>query len=396
MIEKLSFRSFKSIESLEFEPSTVNILIGANGSGKSNVLEAIGVLSAAAGGRVDDESLLRRGVRPGLPSLYKCAFSGIGRTPHISFGAWSRHASYEVSLSNPIHDPLPEWRYHTEKLIENGDSVIDRPDNGKDKYNPEAGLAALSLVELDAAKPAATFLRTLRDFAIYSPDTNTLRGITPDMRQRKPVGLNGGHLAAALSDLLKGKDRNSDPFAQKVQQEVLPLIDWAKSYGTATPTEIPLSSSVGSTQRVIRFTDRYMQPNRNVLSGYDASEGALFILFHAVLAAHPKSPVISAVDNADHALNPRLARALLSNICEWYLDSPRPRQIFLTTHNPLALDGIPLQNDRVRLFTVSRTDKGHTVVQRVVLDEKLQKMADKGWTLSRLWVMGHLGGVANV
>lgn len=90
MIEKLSFRWFKSMENLEFEPSTVNILIGANGSGKSNVLEAIGVLSAAAGGRVDDESLLRRGVRPGLPSLYKCAFPGIGRTPHIAFGAWGQ------------------------------------------------------------------------------------------------------------------------------------------------------------------------------------------------------------------------------------------------------------------------------------------------------------------
>jgi len=30
------------------------------------------------------------------------------------------------------------------------------------------------------------------------------------------------------------------------------------------------------------------------------------------------------------------------------------------------------------------------------LDNKLKKMAEKGWTLSRLWVMGHLGGVANV
>jgi predicted ATPase len=396
MIEKLSFRSFKSIESLEFEPSTVNILVGANGSGKSNVLEAIGVLSAAAGGRVDDESLLRRGVRPGLPSLYKSSFSGTKRSMHIYFGAWSDHASYEVSLFNPIEDPQPEWRYHTESLRENEEKIIGRSHRGKDKYNPEAGLAALMMVEMDSESPSMRLLRDLRDFAIYSPDTNTLRGINPDMQQRKPIGLSGGHLPAALSDLLKQKNSTNFNFVKKVRQEALSLIDWAKSYGTATPTEIPLSSSVGSTQRVIRFTDRYMQPNRNVLSGYDASEGALFILFHAVLAAHPRSPIISAVDNADHALNPRLARALLSKICEWYLASPRPRQIFLTTHNPLALDGIPLQNDQVRLFTVSRTDKGHTVVQRVVLDEKLQKMAEKGWTLSRLWVMGHLGGVANV
>ncbi len=32
-------------------------------AGKSNLLEALGVLSAAVSGRVDDEALLRRGVR---------------------------------------------------------------------------------------------------------------------------------------------------------------------------------------------------------------------------------------------------------------------------------------------------------------------------------------------
>jgi len=32
----------------------------------------------------------------------------------------------------------------------------------------------------------------------------------------------------------------------------------------------------------------------------------------------------------------------------------------------------------------------------VEVSEKLLKMADDGWTLSRLWVMGHLGGVPNV
>ncbi len=66
MIDKLQFKWFKSIETVDFEPGSVNVLIGANGSGKSNLLEAIGILSAAVSGRVDDEALLRRGVRPGF------------------------------------------------------------------------------------------------------------------------------------------------------------------------------------------------------------------------------------------------------------------------------------------------------------------------------------------
>ena len=116
MITKLRFRWFKSIEDVEFEPGRVNVLIGANGSGKSNLLEALGVLSTAVSGRVDDAGLLYRGVRPGVPALYKCAFSDIKRSKYIYFGAWSAPVSYEVNLYNPIEHPLPIWRYHTEKL----------------------------------------------------------------------------------------------------------------------------------------------------------------------------------------------------------------------------------------------------------------------------------------
>ena len=49
MITKIAIESFKSLERVEVELGRVNVFIGANGSGKSNLLEAIGVLSAATG-----------------------------------------------------------------------------------------------------------------------------------------------------------------------------------------------------------------------------------------------------------------------------------------------------------------------------------------------------------
>jgi hypothetical protein len=415
MIEKVHFKWFKSIEEVEFEPGRVNVLIGANGSGKSNLLEALGVLSAAVSGRVDDEALLRRGVRPGVPALYKCSFPNL-RALHIYFGARSGSVSYEVSLFNPIEDPSPAWRYHTENLKKGNVKLIGRSHRATEKFNPEAGLVASKMVEM-TDEGVLTLLDGLRDFAIYTPSTPTLRGIAPDTQQRQPVGLSGGQLANAVSDILRQRmllrlpstyqriQNEQEPDKQKeivgtflnnVYLDALRLIEWAESYSTAGAVAMPLSPSVGSMERVIRFKDRYMKSGRDILSGYDASEGALYVLFHAALAAHPSSPIICAVDNADHGLNPRLAQALFGNVCKWYLNSPYARQIFLTTQNPLSLDGLPLQNDQVRLFTVSRTEKGRTVVKRIVLDEKLRKMAEDGWSLSRLWVMGHLGGVANV
>ena len=74
MLKSLSVRTFKSLADVTVELGLVNVFVGANGSGKSNLLEALGVLSAAADGRVDDQTLLARGVRPGVPRLYKSAF----------------------------------------------------------------------------------------------------------------------------------------------------------------------------------------------------------------------------------------------------------------------------------------------------------------------------------
>ena len=67
MIETLNVRQFKSLESVEVHLGHINVFIGANGSGKSNLLEAMGVLSAAADGKVTDQSLLQWGVRLAFP-----------------------------------------------------------------------------------------------------------------------------------------------------------------------------------------------------------------------------------------------------------------------------------------------------------------------------------------
>ena len=46
-IKKLVFKNFKTLEEVSFEPGRVNVFIGANGSGKTTILEAIGLLCAA-------------------------------------------------------------------------------------------------------------------------------------------------------------------------------------------------------------------------------------------------------------------------------------------------------------------------------------------------------------
>jgi predicted ATPase len=74
ILGRIHVERFKSLYDVDVELGHVNVFIGANGSGKSNLLEAIGVIGAAAFGSVDDQALLRRGVRPGVPRIYKSRF----------------------------------------------------------------------------------------------------------------------------------------------------------------------------------------------------------------------------------------------------------------------------------------------------------------------------------
>jgi predicted ATPase len=392
MIDRIEIHAFKSIQEAQLDLGAFNVFVGANGSGKSNILEAIGVLGAAAAGRVNDESLLYRGVRPGLPDLYKTSFRGHKRRNAIRFGAYSGASSYEVELNNPGNQSTA-WSYQTERWLSAGKMIVDRSPVSSEMsaLDSSRGLAALEEVKM-AGTEGSQLLSALQQFSIYTPNTLKLRGIETDLQSRAPIGLAGGRLAEASEELRRLARK--DEALEDVIEGVLELVDWIDHFGASAGSDVPLSPSIPRPAQVLFFRDRYMNEGQNIVSAYDASEGALYVLFAAILAAHPDSPKLLAIDNFDATLNPRLVRSLASKMVEWVLD--RDRQLLMTCHNPLVLDGLPLQDERVRLFAVDRAYGGMTVIRRVVVDEGLLGKAKEGWPLSRLWVTGHLGGMPNV
>jgi predicted ATPase len=156
-----------------------------------------------------------------------------------------------------------------------------------------------------------------------------------------------------------------------------------------------LSASAPRTKHVLKFTDRFMRKDRNGLTAYDASEGALYVLFAAVLCLARTAPRFFAIDNLDQALNPRLAARLVSRLGGWLKSSRKSRQLLFTAHNPAVLDGLDLGDDEVRLFVVERNSEGYSEVSRLNITDELRKLNEE-YPLSRLWLMGHLGAVPNV
>jgi hypothetical protein len=396
-LETITVKDFKSLKDVTVDLGQVSVFVGANGAGKSCLLEAVGILSACAAGAVDDQALLRRGVRPGVPELYKSSF-GIERVaPKISLRALSRDGSdYHSYITNPTKNPGPYWVFGNETLKDRKKTIASRGPKGNASALDlsialENNRSVTTLVRASQKTPAGTraMLAALDAFAIFSPVTPVLRGIAPDTAPRSPVGLYGGQLAEAVAVL------GTQARGERAIREALSMIDWAKGVTAGEPKRSFLSPSVPTSRIVVEFQDRFMGSGRNKLSGYDASEGALYVLFMLVLAVHSQSPRIFAVDNFDQALNPRTARELTRVFVGHAL--AEDRQVLLTTHNPLVLDGLDLGDERVRLFTVGRDRSGHTKVKRVPVKNFAALKAKHGeHAVSRLWVEGRLGGMPDV
>lgn len=386
-IREISIRNFKSLYNVSFEPGKLNVFIGANGSGKSSVLEAIGVLSAAMTDRVNTNSLQRKGVRLSTAALYKSKFSSVekeSKTVDLAI-KWSREEvvyEYSTHLTVPTDDDT--WRYFAESVTRNGEKVYGRSNASSAQLNNKVGYFTIS--EALSGKDYVEAGKYVADYGIYQPDTLTLRGTVPDPIQVNPIGLNGGRLAEAMSDLFY-EDDGDLMFGSMFMEDVLELIDWAAEFKVSKPKKSILNPGVPSTQQIIEFRDKYLKDTA-AFTGYDASEGALYVLFMLSLAMHKKAPNMFAIDSFDHALNPRLAKKvteIFSNIV-----IQQNRTVFMTTHNPLVLDGLDLANDDIRLFTTDRNKNGHVEIRRVQVSEELLSLKQP---LSRLWINGILGGV---
>jgi hypothetical protein len=380
MLSQISVQGFKSLQDVQgLDLGQVNVFVGANGSGKSNLLEAVGLLGAAIGGYLDDQTLLRRGVRLDTPGLFMSSFKEQGVSRQISVRAtWSTGQDVvecDAKLPYRMDDRQQFWLYNL--AFKHGGEEVDWSPSSMPQ-GPEV---------------ARDMFLALSDYAIFAPNTATLRGTTPDSVQRRPMGLSGGQMAEAVAELL---DVEQGKFGAIGLDELLERLDWVDRIAVVPPSREIISPSVPTMRSIIRFSDRWMDEGSNQLSAYDASEGALYVLFALVLALHPHSPRLLAVENMDHAMHPRLLRSTIRLFCRHVLEAAPKRQVLLTTHNPLLLDGLDLEDERVRLFTVERDAQGATRVNRVQAKDETVQPEGGGMPLSIQWVLGRLGGVPDI
>ena len=423
MLESITIERFKSIAKAELELGRVNMFIGGNGAGKSNALEAIGVTSAAAGRGLTDADFLQRGVRLTPPQLMRSAFTASSGESFTLSVRMFGDVQYQVTLTASARSSLVS----SESCRHNGSMVFERgPDYVRGVFDERLGTVAEmpALLSVDRGmwdQVRATLrvpidvrnaLDTLAQYAIYSPQAHFLRGMQVAQAGAHPsssaVGLHGEGLPAAVGGLIDqhhSTDEASRERKLKFQGLGLAFLPgWADLVQVAPIDDERVSKAVVQDKKghTLYFLDKYMTEERRMLSAYDSSEGTLFLLFVAVLLAHDDSPKIFALDNADDALNPSMTRKLLETVIEITKTSSThnmgcgPRQVFLTSHNPTALDAFDLFDDDQRVFVVARNSCGQTEIERLkpakgITREQWTELQD-GRNLSQLWIEGAIDG----
>ena len=420
MLARLKIERFKSIRLSRLELGRVNLFIGGNGAGKSNVLEAIGVVSAALERGVGDDDLSRKGVRITPPELMKSAFKSYDLPKTLQITAEMDDAVvYRINLTGSQDDPL--LSFFSEKCLLRGDKIFGRSYAGSSvlgesvqgKLNRHRSIWDQVRTAFEFPSAVDTALYELSNFAIYSPQTDFLRGIQSGKVSSPPIGLRGEGLPEAVRGLIRQLHRPSgiqkgnvvkSQYKQRRQAlELAFLPQWAHTVEVGNLDEYMTSREILERgKEMVYFIDKYMHAKRRTLSAYDSSEGTLFLLFSAVLLSHNEAPKIFALDNVDSALNPSMTRQLLKTVvnisnraCEEDLDVG-PRQVFLTSHNPSSLDAFDLFDDNQRVFVVERNDEGHTEITRLAPNKGMSREewyeAANGRSLSQLWLDGWIRG----
>ncbi|MEI6140434.1 MAG: AAA family ATPase [Mariniphaga sp.] len=395
MIKTISIKNFKSVVDLSLELGGFNVLIGENGCGKSNILEAIAFGAASNADKLNHEFLGSRGIRTTQSEFMFSAFENGKNEKSIEINFTdTNNKIYPVNLK--IESEGTQKWVNTNKAIalkEIDKWVLDNIDkNGyisdskPDSYSgfdwlatiksilKESGNEGLLNFSLFSAIIDQLFKNEqIGEFIIYNPEQSSLREFR-ESKQIFPLGIGGEGLFQELKKITNGKKEN--PQIEEIK-ELLFLIDWFEDF--------KMPANLISNEFTLQIKDRYLDQNLQFFDQRSTNEGFLFLLFYFTLFISTDTPPFFAIDNIEASFNPKLCTKVVQTLAK--LTKEKKKQVIITTHNPAALDGIDLQDDDNRLFVVGRNMEGHTKVRRI------EYKANRSIPLSEAWRKGLIGGL---
>ena len=377
-------------EEIELQP--LNVLIGSNASGKSNLIEAIGVLKAAPtdltapirkGGGVSD--FLWKGDKDTptaeieiivdypegvMPLRYRLGFTSSGQRLELIDEA------VENELSNAGESqPYFFYRYQQGRPVLNvktkpeskAGTAIDRSERRLRREDLIPDQSVLSQRKDPDQYPELTYLgKEFSKISLYR-DWHIGRNSEPRMPQKTdlpehPLLEDGSNLGLVLNNL------QHQLGSRQIIEKIKIFYEVAE--------ELTVKISGGTAQIFIR-EEELIHP----IPATRLSDGTLRYLFLMALLLDPTPPPILCIEEPEIGLHPDI----LPTIAEMLIEASQRTQLIVTTHSDALVSALTPES----VLVCERDDQGSHLHR--LNPKRLKKWLEK-YSLGELWRMGEIGG----
>jgi predicted ATPase len=420
-IKKISISNFKSFNDLEIELEDLNILIGANASGKSNFLQIFSFLKNIAKHGLNDAISMQGGVEflrntsigPSKDFSLKVVYIPnskriVGgekekrlieeRTQELIYEFTiefkKRGRGFKVSedkLTRRLEffelEEKQKGEVEEKEKLGSGEIVISNND-GKLKYNynlPEMvltqdmyfpfqmdnkGLAPVfGKLELP---PKALFLETpffdlinrfekfFDDISLYDFDPKLPKKAVP-ITGKTELEEDGSNLTIVLKNIIENREKKRK--FSNLMKDVLPFIDDLRV------EKFPDKSLIFALQEI--YTQRLYLPASFI------SDGTINIAALIIALYFEKKPFI-IIEEPERNLHP----SLISKVVSMLEDASQKKQIVVTTHNPEIIKYANIEN----IFLISRDKEGFSTISRPGEKDELKLFLENEIGIEELYV----------
>ncbi len=386
MIRKITPRNFLSFgpefPGIELRP--LNVLIGANGCGKSNLIEAVAFMRAAP---KDFQEVTRRGggvgewIWKGQPHHdasveWVLSYDEVDESGHpktLSHYAAFFEDHHAFSLSEERIDevdvtPVARLPYYQYKLGTYG-TFYDGPQPEPLPVREEVDLSVLALVrdpwsraDLSLLAQDYEHMRIYREW-VFGRDSKLRDSQRAD--QRKDI------LAEDFSNLGLFLNRLQSRFPVAKRAIIENLKDLYEGV-----TDFNISIDGGTVQ--IYFTEGDFS-----IPATRLSDGTIRYLCLLAILCDPEPPPLICLEEPELGLHPDI----LANLAKLLLEASTRTQLIVTTHSEVLVD---FMTETPECVVVCSKEQGQTVMERLNADDL--KVWLERYRLGQLWSMGQIGG----
>lgn len=388
-LTELRLPRFKSVRDAAIPVRPLTLIVGRNGSGKSNVLDGLAVLTALASGNDLRDALdggrdgpVVRGGSEGCTPLGSNSFS---------IGCTAAFDSLEVHLDVEIQT-IPSLQIVSERLwsVRNSGArkgealdylrtdppqpysgdIVARWDNGKRGTNPGVTFRASQLLTSQVGvrvpattqagrrvhEAAAVVMAAISGIFILDPVPHQMREYVPEKDNR--LRRNADNLSATLTRLLRSGNLSATLLAMTQSLSEAQVSELASVSSELGDVMITIVESIGGTRQPV--------PARLMSDGtlrFLAIAAAMLDVPEANEAPQEEGGRVLVVEELENGLHPSQAALLLSRL----KGSAQEREVrtVATTHSPAILDALT-GKDHESVVVSSRDKDGWSRVTNLV------------------------------